>query len=232
MNSRSQAGSRDAVPVASRAQRRLRATLERVLEAATHLFAEQGFTDTSMASIASAADVSVGTLYNLFDNKDALYLELVRSKAELFRDRLLAALGAPGSPQAALDRFLAELLRLFREEAIAIRLYYRVSAQARISFRASLAEPIRALFDETTIAFARLIDPHSGNNDPTPAAYRAAMCCHAMVNELLLLHIDDPVRHPEPAVRAEATRLMHAVTAPFVADGAASAEKRHKERSR
>jgi AcrR family transcriptional regulator len=171
-----------------------------------------------MAAIAEAADVSVGTLYNHFDNKDALYVELVREKATLFRDRLTDALGAGGQLPAIVDRFLEELLRLFQAEAVSIRLYWRVNAQARISFRATLAEPLRRMFDETMLAFARVIDGNKRHGEPTPQAYRAALCCQVMLGELFLLHIDDPKRHPEGAVLAEAKRILRAVTEPFGED--------------
>jgi AcrR family transcriptional regulator len=173
-----------------------------------------------MAAIAAAADVSVGTLYNLFENKDALYLELVRSEVQLFRDRLVPVLSAGGATEEVLDRFLEELLALFREEATAIRLYWRVSSQARISFRAALAEPIREMYDETVTAFARVIGAGAKESARNVDAHRAALCCQALTGELFFLHIDDPQSHPAATVLAEAKRLVRAITAPFVATAA------------
>ena len=215
MNRGSHAPARAAAPALSRTERRRREAIERVLAVATKLFAERGFAETSMAAIADAADVSVGTLYNLFESKDALYLELVRSEAQLFRDRLTPVLVSAGAPDAVLDRFLEELLRLFREEAVAIRLYWRVSGQARISFRAALAEPIRGLYDETVRSFARLLDGRAKHARPSLEAGRAALCCQALLGELFLLHIDDPRAHPADTVLAEAKRMVRAITAPL-----------------
>jgi AcrR family transcriptional regulator len=201
----------------SRTERRRRDSVERVLAAATELFAERGFAETSMAAIAEAADVSVGTLYNLFENKDALYLELVRGEAQLFRDRLLPVLGAGGETARVLDRFIEKLFELFSEEAVAIRLYWRVSNQARVSFRASLGEPIRGLYDETVKAFARVIAAGAtGDREIEARAYRAALCCQGLVGELFLLHINEPDNHPAEIILDEAKRNVRAITAPLV----------------
>ena len=48
---------------------------ERVLEAALALFAERGMVGTSMDAIAEASSVSKATIYNHWDDKDALCLE-------------------------------------------------------------------------------------------------------------------------------------------------------------
>jgi AcrR family transcriptional regulator len=56
----------------SRKGERGRQTRARIVEAATHLFCEQGYLDTTMAAIAAAADVAVQTLYLSFGSKGAI----------------------------------------------------------------------------------------------------------------------------------------------------------------
>lgn len=46
--------------------------LERILEAATSLFAEKGFHGTTVPDVANSASVGAGTIYRYFDNKDDL----------------------------------------------------------------------------------------------------------------------------------------------------------------
>ena len=53
---------------------------QRILDAATHLFAHRGFGSTSVREVVEAAGVTKPTLYYWFDNKEALYLECVRTK--------------------------------------------------------------------------------------------------------------------------------------------------------
>lgn len=57
-------------------QQRSRETVERILEAAAHIFNERGYTEATTNEIADEADVSIGSLYQYFPNKDALLLAL------------------------------------------------------------------------------------------------------------------------------------------------------------
>ena len=54
----------------------------RVVDAARHLYATQGFHQTSMSELAAAADVSVGQIYRLFTCKNALIQALVLEDAD------------------------------------------------------------------------------------------------------------------------------------------------------
>ncbi len=49
------------------------------MEVALALFAEKGFHDVSVQEIAEQSEFSVGTLYNLFGNKDGLFEELLET---------------------------------------------------------------------------------------------------------------------------------------------------------
>ena len=50
--------------------------VDRILEAAARIFAEQGYHGTTTNHVAEAAEVSVGTVYQYFPNKDALLVGL------------------------------------------------------------------------------------------------------------------------------------------------------------
>ncbi len=59
-----------------------------ILAAAEAVFAEDGLHDARMERIASRAGVAVGTLYNHFEDKDALVRSLVRSSRQALLDRV------------------------------------------------------------------------------------------------------------------------------------------------
>lgn len=73
-------------------------TRRRISDAAARLFAEQRFHEVRMDDVAAAADVSKGTLYRYFEDKEDLYWELVarasREVLEQTRERVDAALSA------------------------------------------------------------------------------------------------------------------------------------------
>lgn len=86
-------------------QKRLRH--ERILEAATQLFREAGYDAVRTEDIAAQAEVSVGTLYNYFENKGDLLLALVTLEVEevLEQGEALVA-DPPGDIATALDALI------------------------------------------------------------------------------------------------------------------------------
>ena len=59
-------------------QRRAVETRARILDAAARVFSAHGYSAGTTNRIAAAADLSVGSLYQYFPNKDAILVELVR----------------------------------------------------------------------------------------------------------------------------------------------------------
>ena len=54
-----------------------------VLDAALHLFSRQGFGPTSVRDIADRAGVSIGAVYHHFEEKEAIFRELIREYEEV-----------------------------------------------------------------------------------------------------------------------------------------------------
>lgn len=61
----------------TRRERRAAERKLQIINAAAHLFAEKGFHRTTTRDIAEEADVSEGTLYNYFESKDDLLLDIM-----------------------------------------------------------------------------------------------------------------------------------------------------------
>ncbi len=74
-------------PVDGHSARRLQ-TRARLLQAGTELFAEQGVQAVTTTAIASAAGVATGTFYLHFDDKHALFEELVQEALEEMRSHI------------------------------------------------------------------------------------------------------------------------------------------------
>jgi AcrR family transcriptional regulator len=70
---------------ASRKQRELALRQEIIFEAAEAVLAARGFHGASVDEIAKRAEVSVGTLYNFFGNKENLYTSLLERRMEELR---------------------------------------------------------------------------------------------------------------------------------------------------
>lgn len=57
---------------------------EQILEAASTLFVQNGFTDTSMEMVAQEAGVSKQTVYSHFGNKDELFMAAIQCKCQRY----------------------------------------------------------------------------------------------------------------------------------------------------
>ena len=90
-------------------QDRSRATVGFLLEAAAQVFAERGYAATTN-EIAVRAGVSIGTLYQYFEDKDALLVALAEQHLDQAREQLGAALVAvdPDDDRQALIRATIE----------------------------------------------------------------------------------------------------------------------------
>jgi AcrR family transcriptional regulator len=91
------------------------ATSEAIIAAAEEVFSEQGLHAAHVGAIAARAGVSVGTLYNHFEDREALVAALLAARKQELLGRLDEALaeGAREPFRAQLARFVRALLDHF-----------------------------------------------------------------------------------------------------------------------
>lgn len=94
----------------SKLRSRLReATSAAILDAAEEVFAERGFAAAHMNDIAAHAGVAVGTLYNHFEDRDALLAALIEMRRAALLEEMDRFLAEPTSGDFRAD--LGELVR-------------------------------------------------------------------------------------------------------------------------
>jgi AcrR family transcriptional regulator len=112
-----------------RLERRKARTRSAILEAASRLFNEQGYEETSIQQIAEAADTGVGTVYGYFNSKDDVLREVVRLHSAAAIERYRAAVDdetpAPDRICAALD----SLAHYMRDNRRVLGAAFRVAAR-------------------------------------------------------------------------------------------------------
>jgi TetR/AcrR family transcriptional regulator len=104
-------------------------TAERILDAAEQLFAENGYTGTTLRDIAARAGLRNPSIYNHFDGKESLYLAVLerglRPMLQLFTKLASAAAEGRGIDLRLVDGLLEvlaehpKLPRLLQHEALA-----------------------------------------------------------------------------------------------------------------
>ena len=88
-------------------QQRALETVDAILEAAARVLAEQGYAAASTSRIADVAGVSIGTLYEYFENRDAVFEVLIDRELE----KLVGVFGqAAARTDAPLFSTLADLI--------------------------------------------------------------------------------------------------------------------------
>lgn len=90
-------------------QRRALRTRAAILDAARAEFSQRGYAGATSKTIALAAGVSVGSLYQYFSDKDQLLAEIAQSRGEEISAQTLGALG-PVSGRPSSDQQLRERL--------------------------------------------------------------------------------------------------------------------------
>src|SRR4051794_31342297 len=104
-------------------QRRSEEMVERLLTAATQVLAEVGYGQMSTNRVAAEADVSIGSLYRYFADKDELF-ETLRQRASdailrRLTDAIAEAAGRP--PQVGVRAVVAALVAALKEHEPVVR---------------------------------------------------------------------------------------------------------------
>jgi len=86
---------------------------DRMLEAAGRLFGSRRFHEVRMEDIAAEADVSKGTLYRYFEDKEELYLALLQRATDQLVELLEVRLARAHGPRARLVELVATNLEYF-----------------------------------------------------------------------------------------------------------------------
>lgn len=91
---------------------------ERIIQAALELFAERGYHGTSVPSVMERAEVGGGSLYRLFDGKEALVNAVFRDAKSRLERALRDGLRTDRLPRELFDDFWARLAAFARAEPL------------------------------------------------------------------------------------------------------------------
>ncbi|UCH33643.1 MAG: TetR/AcrR family transcriptional regulator [Armatimonadota bacterium] len=98
---------------------------ERIMEAAERLFADQGYSATSVGQIAEAARVNRALLYYYFKNKRDLYWAIIHCGLEEVLALLADANRAPGGAWQRVERFVRSYCELLVTRHNLVRIVFR-----------------------------------------------------------------------------------------------------------
>lgn len=126
-------------------QERGRRRVEQILDAASQIFAEIGYESATTIKIAERAQISVGSLYQFFPNKDAIVRALVERYVELTRqwfETIPVAQFAPLSLPQMVDILVDSMREFTRQNRTFLRLFTESHSSTY------LAEAMQAVDDQ------------------------------------------------------------------------------------
>lgn len=129
-----------------------------ILAAAETVFAGKGFHGATIEEIAREAGFAAGTLYNFFENKDALYASVILSHHQELTSRFDAIVAAHDSPTATLAAIVNLLLSHFTAHQGFVRIFFETSPGAGIGMLRTLPKElgrIHAHYTETLTGLFR-----------------------------------------------------------------------------
>jgi AcrR family transcriptional regulator len=170
-------------------------TRDRLLDAAAALFAEHGFSGTSVASIAKRAGVTTGAIYSNFAGKDDLFTAVVERHMKRQAGAYRELYSEGGAPAERMERGANRWMALIGEDPDYFPLFVEV-------WRVGLAKPeIRRRLRE---AYANLIEELAAlvrDGAPTPLdatlATQFALIVCSLADGLAMHKILDPDLVPD-----------------------------------
>lgn len=107
----------------TRKEREQRFRSDLVLDAAENVFAAQGFQGASMEDIAKQAELSVGSIYNVFPGKDTLFAAVIERRQEEFLSGAEGAVGKEASALGKLEGLIKFAFTYFERHEDVFQLY-------------------------------------------------------------------------------------------------------------
>ena len=155
---------------------------DKLLQAATALFANQGFAKTSTREICLAAGVNVAAIHYHFGDKSGLYQAVLRQPI----DKVVAQLQQFDDPtvglEASLRRFLSAMLSPWTDDqadAKVMRLHQREMVDPTPEYKAMVALAILPQHE----ALVKVLARHVGAPGPDDALRQLAFALVAMAND-------------------------------------------------
>lgn len=86
-------------------QERKKDKYNRIINAATKIFAKKGFFKAKISEIAKEAKVADGTIYLYFNNKDEILISIFEEKMQIVLDNMIECLKNESSPVKKIEKF-------------------------------------------------------------------------------------------------------------------------------
>jgi AcrR family transcriptional regulator len=102
---------------------------EEILSAAARLFAERGYSETDIDSVAEALSIGKGTIYRYFASKRELFFAAVDDGMRQLHEAIRAEVEGISDPLELIERAIAAFLKYFAVNPLLVELFIQERAQ-------------------------------------------------------------------------------------------------------
>lgn len=162
-----------------------------ILEAAIPMFADFGFSATTVAAISKQAGVGFGTVFNYFPAKDDLFRAAVLEPLDYQRELLAGIVGDPGTPQEKLRKMITRHLEYYRLHRHEMRLMFYVLGQPERF--PEIAEELFAFASDFFKTVVPIVEEGQKNGEiPEYDPHGLAWSYFAYINGVVMTMLDPP----------------------------------------
>lgn len=142
----------------SRKEREYLLRRQSILDAALKLFSARGYSGASMQQIAGASEFSIGTIYNFFETKEALYLTIIEEKFLEARQRIESELSEDGGCAEKIKQAVGALLAFMEENRDFFNIFLGLRTAPAPAVHNGIHEKVLQYYQEYLSFFQRLME--------------------------------------------------------------------------
>lgn len=117
----------------------------KILEVAVNEFANKGFENANINTIAKKADVSVGSLYKYFDTKADLFLTSVNYGISSLERILASVVSSDEDVMVKLEKLVRAAIDFSRTNSVMIKLYNEFTTESNAELGQTIAERMESI---------------------------------------------------------------------------------------
>lgn len=118
---------------------------QRILKVARSEFAKNGFENTSIQQIARKSDISVGSVYKYFDNKEQMFTYIAQEGLSELEDLLMKLAPSKEDILIKAEKIIRTLLKFSKEHPELVQLYCALTTGDNSEFLNELSQRIEAV---------------------------------------------------------------------------------------
>ncbi len=145
---------------------------DRILRVAVEEFANNGFENTSIQQIAKKSEISVGSVYKYFENKETLFSMVVRGGLSSLEELLIGLADSSEDILIKAETIIRALLKFSKENPALVKLYCRLTTSDNSEFLTGISQHIEAMSASIyTVAISKAQETGDVRNDVNPAFF-------------------------------------------------------------